>query len=89
MAKNWFMYDPENGFETFETEGAALSAASMAINAYLDEEWGDGVDEIVVGRITHESKQANVQEKKDLDPEDPRRNLSCDYLCDYEMQPVK
>lgn len=54
------MFDQENSFNTeeFATKEEAVKAAEEAIKTYHDYNgWNDGVEAIVVGRITHRVKE--------------------------------
>lgn len=90
MKDKYFLYDPENGFEKFETKQECKDAAEQAIQCYLDEAWDENVENMVTGVITHSAKQTNVVHK----PEDPEEaeevgwNDYHDYTCDYDMLPI-
>jgi len=55
MSDQWYVYDPEDGLEAFETEGEARRAARGKIETYREHhgrEWFDGVEHIGVFRKT-------------------------------------
>lgn len=92
---NYFVYDPENGIDFYDTQEQALDAAKSAIDGYLDDGWGEGVDQIVVGVVTHESTQTNLIKREgelDEDGHDEAGeywgNPDWTYRCDYEMLPL-
>jgi hypothetical protein len=53
----WIVLDPDsnNSPEFFITEAEAIIAANAAAEDYNDGEWSDGVENIVVARITQKS----------------------------------
>ena len=58
-----FLYDPDNGFEEFESESSALITASDRVQDYIDDAWIEGVDGILVGEITHRSTQIDLKHR--------------------------
>jgi len=96
MEDGYFVYDSDAGyFETFKTEAEALDDAKESISTYLDGEWDAGVENIVVGKITHEAKQTNLQKRPSADKLDENDCdedgvlWSHDFHCDYEMIGLK
>jgi hypothetical protein len=70
----------------------ALLFARSAIREYLDQgEWGEGVESIIVGRITHPAVEKempfpdDVQERMD---EDPSYKGPFDKYVTYELEAV-
>lgn len=62
-SKNWFVWDEEDGFQFFETEEAATHSARDKISTFfVDNEWGDGVESIVVGYISKQTKVVDLVE---------------------------
>ena len=59
----YFLYDPENGFETFETKDEQWKAAEEVIEGYLDDEWDEEVEDIVCGIITRKSTKCEIMKK--------------------------
>jgi len=87
----YFCYDPDNGYETFPTEKAALEFAQDCIDECLQEGWAESVDQIVVGVITHQTVQHNLKYRKDMDEEEleiATRN-NWEYTCSYKIEPIE
>ena len=97
MAEKWFVYDPEgNGYEEFSTEESALAHAEDYIRSYLDDGWGEDVERVTVGKVTHRATQCDYAKRppeEELDDE----NLDLDgnywaeewdYVCNYKMKPI-
>lgn len=89
--KKFFLYDPENGFDTYETVEDVARAAEESIPYYLDGTWDDNVDNLVTGVITHTAQQTDIEYK----PEDPKVVEDwgwpehIEYTCNYKMLPVE
>ena len=94
QAKLFFMYSPEDGMHLFETEQQAIDAANEEIENYKDSgEWEMDVTSVIVGKLTHRAKEANVQKpqgKLDEEGHDEAGDYwgDCEMRCDYTMQPV-
>lgn len=72
----YFVYDPEgNGYEEFDTEEEALSAAKVGIDYYLSVDgWeSEDVDQIRIGKVTHEVV--------DVDDSDEWSNYKIKEIC--------
>lgn len=80
MTKRYFAYDPDTGFETFETEQEAINFANDVIDDYRDNA-GDGWDEIVGQVCWGEIKQVALMTDKQPAP----KGGDFDYTCDYEL----
>lgn len=92
MSRQWFVYDPENWVDYFNTEDEALSSARDAIDSCLDESWNESVEGIIVGKVTHVTQQANVVTKDMLvDGEYGGRCYpgNYDHYCDYVLEKVE
>ena len=79
--KNWFVYDPESSFSIveFATEKEAVQAAISAIKSYKDSSgWDYGVEDVIVGRITHRVKEVPLPTPEDA--QNPK-----DYYCDFRL----
>lgn len=93
----YFVYDPENcGFESFETMEERDKAAEEMIWSYLQDGWGDGVNHIVAGEVTHNTVQVDRRERPDddeldvddCDSEGTYWDADWDYICRYELAPI-
>lgn len=93
----YFVYDSENGLETFDTEAQREKAHAEAIEPYLDDGWSEEVENVVSGVITH------VTLKNTIAPNPGHTNCACDEcnayreaggtdewseICDYHAAPV-
>jgi len=89
MKEKYFLYDPENGFETFETNKKCLEEANNSIQHYLHDGWDENVENVVIGIITHSAMKTNVEHKPNNPEEAEDINCSNEfaYTCDYEMLP--
>ena len=95
LREYWLVIDPEsnNPPEWFKTESEAVAAGNAAIQEYLERDagWADGVENVIVAKITHRSKKIplpfpeDVQEAMD---DDPTYKPPYDEYCNYEMAPV-
>ena len=90
----WIMLDPENGntVEVFNSEAAAVEAANSAIQEYNDGEWCEGVEHILVAKITHQTVKIPMpfpDDVKEQMEEDPDYRPPYDEYCNYEIQPVR
>lgn len=90
-----FVYDLEEGFQTFETPEEQLKYANKRINSYLDDnEWGEGVADVVMGVITHTAQQKNVirpegqVDEEGFDESGDYWEIDIRYRCNYDMMPV-
>ena len=93
MKDKYFLYDPENGFEVFDTIEKRDAEAEDAIQAYLDDGWDEGVEQVCCGVITRKAEKVNVTERPDVIDGD-----GCDkdgeywgdflYKCNYKMKDI-
>jgi len=95
IKERYFCYDPEVGFESFETEDACQKYANDCIQEHLDDRWDENVEHIVTGIIT---KQATMCDVKPRPPQSEIDENGCDadgndwsdcdieYRCNYEMR---
>lgn len=93
--KDYFAYCPECGIEDGLTKEQALIVAKDHINCFLDDSWSEGVDDVMVGKITHVTKMVNKVEKPtDIDEDGYSKsvgivwNKNWDYMCDYVLDEV-
>jgi hypothetical protein len=90
----WIVLDPDsnNSPEFFITEAEAIIAANAAAEDYNDGEWSDGVENIVVARITQKSTKIPLPYPEEIQEEidaDPNYRPPYDEYCDYQMRPVE
>lgn len=89
----WIMYDPEDGVNFFDSEVEAVQAANERIDVYLQDEWDEGVEGIVVACVTHTAVQINRIDKSDYTEDEWDKitggNDGWDYYCDYEILPLR
>jgi hypothetical protein len=57
IRRDWFFHEPEEGFSYFATEAEAIAAANARIKIHLEEDgqWDAAVEQITVGKLTHET----------------------------------
>ncbi|ELY5855625.1 hypothetical protein ACVF21_003770 [Cronobacter sakazakii] len=82
----FFMFDPENGFETYKTAEEAKAAAEEAIDYYRGDAgdgWPDEVEQVCWGEIKQETQQF------DLRPRNEEDKSSCDMICDYALTDIQ
>lgn len=95
----YFLYDPNNGFETFSTIEARDAAVQEAIELHLDDGWSEEVTGVCVGEITGKATQTNVQprpERKDFATDEEHEDAMSDWggdsiydsICNYEIRPL-
>ena len=92
----YFVFDPEGeGFRSFKTVEARDRFARMAIASYLSEGWGEGVESVVAGVITHgvaETDRVDRPAAADIDEDgfDDAGNdwasSDCAYFCNYRLK---
>lgn len=80
----WFVYDPEEGFDLYESEEEAKAAFEKAIDRYrkeaiLDREWSEAVERICMGRVTHEVELLPVV------PDDLADMIECGMASEGDM----
>lgn len=60
----WFVYDPEEGFDLYESEEEAKAAFEKALERYRKEaildEWDTDVERLCMGWVTHEVELLDV-----------------------------
>jgi hypothetical protein len=76
----YFVYEPDGEFLYFPTLEKAVEHAESVIPGYDVDGWMEEVNQIVVGKITHVTKQTNVK-KSD--------NPNYAYICDYELEAIR
>ena len=91
--RNWFSYDPDNGFTYFATEEEAVSHAEYMIGEYgSDGEWHEQTGQIVVGKVTHTALECDHVTRDMLDENQcyGGRYYPGDYdsYSDYKMEKV-
>ncbi|WP_158686374.1 hypothetical protein [Cronobacter sakazakii] len=82
----FFMFDPENGFETYKTAEEAKAAAEEAIDYYRGDAgdgWHDEVEQVCWGEIKQETQQF------DLRPLNAEDESCCDMICDYALKDIQ
>ena len=94
----YFVYDPNDGFETFSTIEARDKWAKEAIEGHLDDGWSEDVEQVCVGEITAKATQCNVQPKpkrEDVGSDEEYEDALADWggdpmfdeICNYELRP--
>ena len=96
MEDKFFLYDPNNGFETFATEDEQEQAAEDAIESYLNgDEWDEDVTSIVCGVITSKASQYGIERRPgEIDENGFGENglywpEGCEIRCNYEMEDIE
>ena len=92
----FFILDPEgDGLTYFETAAERDTAAAELIKNYLDADgWGEGVEYLVAGTITHRATETNRQDRPadldedGIDGEGVWWGPDVEYRCGYQMLPV-
>jgi hypothetical protein len=83
MKFKFFGYDPECGFELFETEEQAKQYAEDAIAEYRGEScdgWSEEVDQVCWGKLSQHTVMCNKK---------PSSNPEFSYYCDYKLKDVE
>jgi len=91
--RKYFVHEPEgDGFTYFSDEKERDDFAQGVIQEYLQDGWGEGVDRVVTGILTHTTEQTNVKHREDqkIDNEGCDENGTCwdddwDHICNYEL----
>ena len=82
-AYKFFMFDPDNGFETYKTAEEAKAAADEAIHYYREDAcdgWPEEVEQVCWGEIKQETTQTGLRPREEDDPG------SCEMICDYQLK---
>lgn len=82
----FFMFDPDNGFETYKTAEEAKAAAEEAIDYYRGDAgdgWPDEVSQVCWGEIKQESQQFGLRPRNEED------KSCCDMICDYALTDIE
>lgn len=89
----FFVYDHECGYDEYKDMESALEEAKIRIEDYCEDGWGDEVEDIIVGLVTHRTKSCNHVTRDMLNEygEYNGRYYGHEYeeYCDYEMEPVR
>lgn len=96
----YFCWDPECGFETFDTIEARDKHAQKCIDDSLTDGWAESVDQICVGEITAQATKTNErvqparadfasEEEYDDAISDWGGDTSYSSICNYEMLPIE
>lgn len=81
----YFMFDPNDGFETYQFAEQAESAAQEAIDWYRGEAcdgWDEQVDQVCWGEIKQNTVQVGLRPRTEED------NGDCDMICDYQLSDI-
>ncbi|MBA7802553.1 hypothetical protein HV170_13610 [Citrobacter freundii] len=81
----FFMFDPDNGFETYKTAEEAKSAAEEAIDYYRGDAgdgWPDEVSQVCWGEIKQDAQQVGLRPRNEED------SGNCEMICDYELKEI-
>lgn len=87
MKFKYFGYDPECGFETFETAEQAKQYADDAIACYRGEAcdgWSEEVDRVCWGELRQHSVMCNY---RPIDPKNPAEK-EFSFVCDYQLKDI-
>ena len=82
----YFGYDPNSGFELFETEEQAKNYAEEAISYYRGDAcdgWSEEVDQVCWGELKQETVQVGLRPRNEEDG----HNL--EMTCDYVLTDIK
>ena len=79
MTRKYFVYSPDNGFETFDTAAEAEAVAEDLISAYREDAYEDGWDEDVESVCWGEVSQKAVMVRCDGTPDQVTGRYPCDY----------
>jgi len=91
--RKFFVHEPEgDGFTYFSDEKERDDFAADLIQEYLQDGWGEGVEDVVTGVLTHTAEKTNVRYRKDqiineegCDGEGIWWDEDWDYTCNYEL----
>jgi len=81
----FFMFDPDNGFETYQFAEQAQRAAEEAIDYYRGDAgdgWPEEVEQVCWGEIKQETIQVGLRPREEDDPG------SCEMICDYQLTDI-
>ncbi|MFH2660065.1 hypothetical protein ABK774_11795 [Enterobacter hormaechei] len=81
-AYKFFMFDPDNGFETYKTAEEAKAAADEAIDYYRGDAvdgWPEEVEQVCWGEIKQDAQQVGLR------PRDEEDKNGCEMICDYQL----
>ncbi len=88
----WFCFDANSGMSEHATEEMALQEASERVSDYLDfDGWEDGVESVIVGRITHRAKETESPPPGDVSDamkDDPEYKPPFEIYCRYDIKPI-
>lgn len=92
----FFIYDPQgNGFCYFATAEARDAAKNNVIQAYLDDDWDEDVEQVVAGELTHTCKKVGIEHRPgaaliDDTGHDAEGTYWGDwaYRCNYDLLPL-
>lgn len=97
-SEKWFSYDPDNGFETHETEAKARANAEESLHWHkqeaADNGWDENVTQICWGKIMGQVVQTSRETKPppdQLDEDGCDQEGRCwsqfDEIVDYDLSP--
>jgi hypothetical protein len=73
IKEKWFVFDPDNGNQLFDTEKEALEAYLKVIDAFRDEAcdgWSDEVEDVVWGKVCQTTELREIPPPWNADPDD-------------------
>jgi hypothetical protein len=82
----WYVYDPEHGLETHDTEEAARDDAEQLLEEYRDRSpdgWHEDMAALQWGRLVP------YQWACEVDRREAPEGSEHDYLCDYQLVTVR
>jgi len=84
----YFVYSPESGYNEYDTNAERARYHQAEIDSYLDDGWGEGVEQVVSGIVTHVTVQTDVQKRPLPCPEHPDHDgEQCDACDEYNNFP--
>lgn len=86
MSDLWYVYDPEEGMDTYATEDEAREAAEAALEHFRDKSsdgWHEDMASLQWGRLVPHQWACEVNRREA--PEGSEH----DYLCDYQLVTVR
>lgn len=88
----YWVNTPEfDGLLFFKSAAEQSEFASAAIQEYLDGDgWGEMVDQVCSGVVTHIAEKINVQQRPETEEEREEVNWNDDFdeICNYELKPL-
>ena len=84
----YFSYDPDSGFDLYDTEKEAKQSAQESIDCYRDnayDGWGDCVESVCWGKVNQQTERFNERTTEQAEKEGIAVSGECSGVCDYQL----